>query len=66
MHVIADCHIYDRHVPLIEKLISREPYAAPEVRLDAHVDNFYSFTKDSFTVENYQYHAFSDRIEVAV
>ena len=46
VHVIADCHIYDRHVPVIKELISRTPYPAPVVRLNPEVKNFYDFTTD--------------------
>ena len=44
VHVIADCHIYDRHVPVIKELISRTPYPAPTVKLNPDVKNFYDFT----------------------
>lgn len=54
MHVIADAHIYDRHVPLIEELISRKPHPAPKVTLDPTIKNFYDFTPDSFTIEGYE------------
>ncbi len=54
MHVIADAHIYDRHVPLIEELISRKPFKAPKVTLDPTIKNFYDFTPDSFTIEDYE------------
>ncbi len=66
VHVIADCHIYDRHVPLVEELLKREPYPAPQVTLDTSITDFYAFTKDSFRVENYQYHPFEGKFEVAV
>ena len=66
VHVIADCHIYDRHVPMIKRLLENEPYPAPRVTLDPTVTDFYAFTRDSFTVENYQYHNFDGKIEVAV
>ncbi len=66
VHVIADCHIYDRHVPLVEKMLSREPLPAPEFRLDSGVTDFYAFTRDSVQFENYQYHSFDEKIPVAV
>ena len=66
VHVIADAHIYDRHIPIIEKLIEKEPYDAPTVMLDKSIDDFYKFTKDSFTIENYKFHEFTDKIPVAV
>ena len=66
VHVIADCHIYDRHVPMVEELLRNEPYPAPKVTLDPAVQDFYQFTKNSFTVEGYRYHEFSEKIPVAV
>ena len=54
VHVIADCHIYDRHVPLIEELISRDEHPAPKVWLDENVKNFYEFTRNSVHVEDYE------------
>ena len=66
VHVIADCHIYDRHVPLVEKMLEREPYDAPTFSIDKSVTDFYAFTKNSFTVSNYQYHPFEDKIPIAI
>ncbi len=66
VHVIADAHIYDRHIPIVEKLIQKEPFDAPDVTLDKSIDDFYKFTKDSFKIENYRYHEFTDKIPVAV
>lgn len=66
IHVIADCHIYDRHIPLVEKMINQQPLPAPEFTLDPTVTDFYAFTKDSFKVENYQYHPFESKIPVAI
>lgn len=54
LHVIADAHIYDRHVPIIEELITRETYPAPIVKLNPEVKDFYDFTVDDLIVENYQ------------
>ena len=66
VHVIADCHIYDRHIPLVEQMLELEPYPAPEFRLDPAVTDFYAFTPDSVQVENYRYHPFSAKIPVAI
>jgi thymidylate synthase len=66
VHVIADAHIYDRHVPIIEELISREPYDAPEFVMDKSITDFYEFTKDSFSFENYKFHDFNEKIPVAI
>ena len=66
VHVIADCHIYDRHVPLVEKLLEREPYPAPKFYVNPEVKNFYDFTVDDFRLENYRYHEFREKIPVAI
>ncbi len=66
IHVIADAHIYDRHVPIVKKLIQQEPKPAPQFKLDPSVTDFYKFTNDSFTLENYKYSEFNEKIPVAV
>lgn len=54
VHVIADAHIYDRHLPVIEDLIKRETYPAPTFKMNPDIKNFYDFTLDDFALENYQ------------
>lgn len=54
VHVIADAHIYDRHVPIVKELIKRPCYDAPKVTLDLEVQDFYDFTVDSLQVADYQ------------
>ena len=54
VHVIADAHIYDKHVPAIEELISREEFPAPKVRLNPEIKDFYDFTTDDLIIEDYQ------------
>ena len=66
VHVIADCHIYDRHVPLVQKMLDLEPYEAPQFEIDRSITDFYQFTKNSFKINNYQYHPFEDKIPIAV
>ena len=66
VHVIADAHIYDRHVPIIEKMLKSEQFDAPKFNIDKSVGDFYAFTRDSFSVENYRYAPFEDKIPVAV
>ena len=66
MHVIADAHIYDRHVPLVEELIAREPLDAPKFIIDKSIDDFYKFTVDSFALEGYESHGSIGKIPVAV
>ena len=53
VHVIADAHIYDRHIPLVKELIGRETHPAPEFWLNPEVTDFYQFTKDDVRLENY-------------
>ena len=66
VHVIADCHIYDRHVPLVEKLLKNPTYDAPKFHMDPAIQDFYQFTADSFTLEGYQYAPFDEKIPIAI
>ena len=66
VHVIADCHIYDRHVPLVEEMLTRPQYPAPKVRLNPDVKDFYDFRVEDFIVEDYQANPTGFRIPVAV
>ncbi len=54
VHVIADAHIYDRHIEIVKELISRPTYPAPIFTLNPDIHDFYEFTVDDFTLENYQ------------
>lgn len=63
MHVIADAHIYDRHVPLVEELISRPVFDAPKFWLNPEIKDFYQFTKDDVRFEGYE---FGPQIEIPV
>jgi thymidylate synthase len=53
VHVIADAHIYDRHVPLVEELIRRTPYDAPKLIINSDKKDFYHFTVEDFVLEGY-------------
>ena len=66
VHVIADAHIYDRHIPMIEELISREPYPAPTFWLNPEIKDFYDFTPDDVRLDNYQTHPQIKNIPIAV
>ncbi len=66
VHVIADAHIYDRHVPLVEELVSREPYPAPTFWLNPEIKDFYQFTPDDVRLDGYQTHPQIKNIPVAV
>lgn len=65
VHVIADAHIYDRHVDAVKRLIDKKPYPAPEMQVE-DITDFYKFTKNSFTAVDYKYHEFTDKIPVAI
>lgn len=54
VHVIADAHIYDRHIPVVKELITRETFDAPKVTLNPEIKDFYDFTTNDLIVENYQ------------
>lgn len=54
VHVIADAHIYDRHIPIVEELISRPTYPAPKFKMNPDIKDFYDFTVDDFMIEDYQ------------
>ena len=66
VHVIADAHIYDRHVAIVKKLLTREPKPAPRFVIDKSVTDFYAFTRDSFKLEGYEYNEFDEKIPVAI
>ena len=53
LHVIADAHIYDRHIPVVKELIARPTYDAPVVKLNPEVKDFYAFTTEDLIVGNY-------------
>lgn len=66
VHVIADAHIYDRHVPIVEKILKNPQYPAPKVWINPEIKNFYDFTVDDFKLEGYEYTKLEDKIEVAI
>lgn len=65
VHVIADAHIYDRHVPIIEELIKAEAHPAPKLTID-RVEDFYQFTPEHFHLEDYVFNPGSIRFPVAI
>lgn len=66
VHVIADAHIYDRHIPLVKELIERTAYPAPKLVINPDVKNFYDFKVEDFVLENYQRGPQIKNIPVAV
>ena len=66
VHVVADAHIYDRHVPAVKEMLTKEPLPAPRVELNPEIKDFYQFTVDDIRVTDYQYHEFNYKIPVAI
>lgn len=66
IHVIADAHIYDRHIPLVKELIRRPTYDAPQFWINPEIKDFYQFTPDDFRLDNYQTGPQIKNIPVAV
>ena len=66
VHVIADAHIYDRHVELVKEVMKNPQYDAPVFKIDESVKDFYDFTPDSVQLENYQASSLGKRIPVAI
>ncbi len=66
VHVIADAHIYDRHIPIVERILANPQYPAPQLVLDPDVTDFYAFTRDSFSLPGYKYTELDEKIPVAI
>lgn len=65
VHVIADAHIYDRHLPIVEEIIAHDGYDAPRFTLNPDIHDFYAFTTEDIRLENYQYWPLDVKIPVA-
>lgn len=66
VHVIADAHIYDRHIPIVKKVIENPTFEAPVFKINKDVKNFYDFTLDDFKLEGYESTVLTDKLEVAI
>lgn len=66
VHIIADAHIYDRHIPIVREIIQNPQFDAPKFKINPEIRNFYDFTVDDFELENYQSTPLKQKIEVAV
>ena len=66
VHVIADAHIYDRHVPIIKEMIERPRFSAPKFELNPDIKNFYDFTIDDVLIENYEKNPQIKNIPIAI
>ena len=66
VHVIADAHIYDRHIPVVEKMLKNPQFPAPKFVMNKEIKNFYDFTVDDFALEGYEYNKIEEKFEVAI
>ncbi|HWQ78497.1 MAG TPA: thymidylate synthase [Anaerovoracaceae bacterium] len=66
VHVIADAHLYDRHVPIVKELIAKEPKPAPKLIVDQSITDFYAFKKEHFKLDGYEFHEFGYQIPIAI
>lgn len=66
VHVIADAHIYDRHIPIVEDVLKNPQYDAPKFWINPEIKNFYDFTVNDFKLEDYKYTPLGKKIEVAI
>lgn len=66
IHVIADAHLYDRHIDLVKEVMTKPQHPAPKLKMDTSITNFYDFTVDSFELEDYEYEKLGQKIPVAI
>ena len=66
VHVIADAHIYDRHIPAVKQMLENPEYPAPKLWINPEIKNFYDFTVNDFKLEGYEFNKIEDKIEVAI
>lgn len=66
IHVIADAHIYDRHIEMAKELINKPQHKAPRLKVNPEVKNFYDFKTSDFELEDYEYEPFDKKIPVAI
>ena len=66
VHVIADAHIYDRHVDIVREMIQRPQYPAPKFSLNPEITDFYDFTTDDILIEDYEKNPQIRNIPVAI
>ena len=66
IHVIADAHIYDRHVDLVKEVIAKPQHPAPKLKMNPNITNFYDFKVEDFELIDYEYEKLDKKIPVAV
>ena len=65
VHVIADAHLYDRHIDLVKEVIAKEQFEAPKLIINPEVKNFYDFKLEDFKLVDYKYNLLGKKIPVA-
>ncbi len=66
MHVIADAHLYDRHIPLVEEILAKPEHSAPKLKINPEIKNFYDFKVSDFELEGYEFEKLGKKIPVAI
>ena len=66
VHVIADAHIYDRHIDLVKEVIAKPQHKAPILKVNPNVKNFYDFKVEDFELIDYEYEDLGKKIPVAI
>lgn len=66
VHVISDAHVYDRHIPFLEKMLENEQFDAPEFVMNDKVTDFYDFKVEDFELKNYNFSLMGGRLPVAI
>lgn len=66
MHVIGDCHIYNKHESIAEELLNREPLEASKLWVNPDITNFYEFAEEDFELVDYKTHPQIKGIDVAI
>ncbi|MDD7186903.1 MAG: thymidylate synthase [Clostridia bacterium] len=66
VHVIADAHIYDRHIPAVKQMLENPEYPAPKLIINPDVKDFYDFKVEDFVLEDYKATPLGTKLEVAV
>ncbi len=66
VHVIADAHLYDRHIPVVQKMMKNEQFEAPKLIINKKVTNFYDFKVEDFELVDYKYNKIEEKFEVAI
>ncbi len=66
IHVIADAHIYDRHIDLVKEVIAKPQHKAPTLKINPNIKNFYDFKVEDFELIDYEYEKLDKKIPVAI